>query len=94
MKEIVAGWSAKKDVIGKSVYNDKGEKVGKIDDVVIGPDKAVSYAIVGTGGFVGLAKHDVVIPVNHLKQEGNRIILPGATKEVLKALPPFQYAKK
>ena len=38
--------------MGKDVYNDKNEKVGVVDDLIITPEKAVSYAIVGTGGFL------------------------------------------
>ena len=50
MKEVMLGWSAKKQFLGKPLYNDKGEKVGSIDDVIIGSDKtSVSYVIVGRG---------------------------------------------
>jgi len=37
--------------MGKNVFNDKSEKVGVVDDLIIAPDKAVSYAIIGTGGL-------------------------------------------
>ena len=93
MKEVAAGWSAKKQFLGKTVVNEKGEKVGKIEDVIITPEKAISYVIIGAGGFLGLAKHDVAIPVTQLKHEGDKIVLPGATKEAVKALPKFEYAK-
>jgi hypothetical protein len=43
---------------------------------------------------VGLGKHDVAIPVNQLKQRDGKFVLPGATKEGIKALPKFEYAKK
>jgi hypothetical protein len=59
MKDVVNGWSAKKHALGKPLYNDKNEKIGSIDDVIITPDKKLSYAVVGTGGFVGLRKPDV-----------------------------------
>ena len=49
--------------------------------------------ILGVGGFLGLARHDVAIPAGQLKVEGDKLKLPGATKEALKALPPFEYAK-
>ena len=55
--------------------------------------KRGSFAIIGVGGFLVMGKHDVAIPVNHIKLEGDRLLLPGATKEALKALPEFQYAK-
>jgi len=93
LQEVVKGWSVKRTVLGQAVYNDKDEKVGSVDDIIITPDKAVSYAIVGTGGFLGLAKHDVAIPVSQFKLVDKKLVLPGATKEALKAIPEFQYAQ-
>jgi sporulation protein YlmC with PRC-barrel domain len=93
LQAVVKGWSVKRTVLGQSVYNDKNEKVGSVDDIIITPDKAVSYAIVGTGGFLGLAKHDVAIPVSQFKLVDKKLVLPGATKEALKAIPEFQYAQ-
>ena len=94
MREVAIGWSAKKNILGQTVYNEKNDKVGKIDDIIIAPDKAVSYAIVGAGGFVGLGRHDVAIPINQFTQQDGRIVLAGATKDAIKALPKFEYAKK
>jgi sporulation protein YlmC with PRC-barrel domain len=94
MREVAIGWSAKKNILGQTVYNEKNEKVGKIADIIIAPDKSVSYAIVGAGGFVGLGRHDVAIPINQLTQQDGRIVLAGATKDAIKALPKFEYAKK
>jgi len=94
LKEVALGWSAKKQILSQGMYNEKNEKVGVIDDLVIAPDRAVSYAIVGAGGFVGLAKHDVAIPIGQVKQQDGKFITPGATKEAIKALPKFEYAKK
>ena len=92
-KVLAVGWSAKKHILGKAVHNSSDEKIGAVDDLIIAPDKAVSYAIVGTGGFLGIDRHDVAIPVGQLQLEGDKLMLPGATKEVLKALPRFEYAK-
>jgi hypothetical protein len=92
-KVLALGWSAKKHVLGKDVYNSSDEKIGVVEDLIIAPDKAVSYAIVGTGGFLGIDRHDVAIPAGQLKLQGDKLMLPGATKEGLKALPKFEYAK-
>jgi sporulation protein YlmC with PRC-barrel domain len=96
VNEIVVlanGWSAKKQILGHDVYNDKNEKVGKVYDIIIAPDKAVSFGIIQAGGFLGIDRHDVAIPVNQFKIQGGKIVLPGATKDVIKAMPEFQYAK-
>jgi len=92
IKLLAKGWSIKKDILAKDVYNDANEKVGVVEDIIVTPDKAMSYAIVSTGGFLGMAKHDVVIPVNQFKIKAARISLPGATKESVKAMPEFKYA--
>ena len=88
---VVKGWSAKKQIMGKDVYNDKNEKVGVVEDLIVAPDKAVSYAIIGAGGFLGMGKHDVAIRMNQFKLVEGKFTLPGATKEAVKAMPAFQY---
>jgi sporulation protein YlmC with PRC-barrel domain len=93
-KRLVVGWSAKKHMLGEAVYNSNDEKIGAVEDLIITQENAVSYAIVGTGGFLGIDRHDVAIPVGQLKLQGDKLVLPGATKEGLKALPKFEYAKK
>jgi sporulation protein YlmC with PRC-barrel domain len=93
MVEVATGWSAKKQILGENVYNDVGDKVGEINDLIVTPNKALSYAIVGVGGFLGVGEHEIAVPVGRLKQEKGKIVLPGATKEVLKAAPKFEYAK-
>ena len=93
MRDVSMGWSAKNKILGQPVFNDKNERVGSIDDIIIAPDKAVSYAIINAGGFTGLTKHDVAIPVSQLKLVDNKLVLAGATKEALKASPPFEYSR-
>ena len=93
LKVVMRGWSVKKQIMGKSVYNEEKQKIGTIDDLIVTPDKSLSYAIIGVGGFLGMGKHDVAIPVNHFKVDKDRITLPGATKDKLKTMPKFEYAK-
>jgi len=94
MREVTVGWSAKRQVLGKAVYNDKNARIGTIDDVIIAPDKAISYAIIGAGGFLGVARHDVAIPVSQIKLRDGKLVLPGASKEALEATPNFEYAPR
>jgi len=91
-RQATSGWSAQRQVFGQPVFNDTNQEIGKIDDVIIGPDKKASYAIIGTGGFLGVGKHDVAIPVFQLKQVNGQFVLAGATKAVLKKMPAFEYA--
>ena len=93
LKEVAVGWSAKKQIFGKAVYNEKKEKVGAVTDIIITPEKAVSYVILAAGPFIGIGRHDVAIPVSQLRLQDGNLVLPGATKEAVKAMPPFEYAK-
>lgn len=91
---IIKGVSVKKQVLGKPVYNEANEKVGNVQDLIVTPENAVSFAIVGAGGFVGVGRHDVAIPVNQFKYDQGKIVLPGATKDAIKALPEFKYERQ
>ena len=93
LRSIATGWSVKRQVIGRTVYNDKGEAVGIVDDVIVAPDKSLSYAIIGAGGYLGVGKHDVAVPVSQFKQNAGKLVLAGATKDALKTMPAFDYAR-
>jgi hypothetical protein len=90
---LLEGWSVKKSVLGKAVYNDDNAKIGTVRDLIVAPDGSVSAAIVSAGGFLGVGSHDVAVPIASLDVRQGNLYLPGATKEALKATPAFQYAK-
>lgn len=90
----VTGWSAHKQLLDKTVYNDKDEKVGDIRDLIITPDRSVSYAIVGVGGFLGIGERDIAIDSKYFTIQGDKVMLDGATKDLLKQIPEFKYADK
>ena len=90
--KIARGWSVKKTLMGKTIYNDAGLKVGKVEDLIISPDSNVSYVIVGAGGFVGIGRHDVAIPVTQIQDHSGKLVMAGATKDTIKGMPAFAYA--
>jgi len=79
-------------LIGSSVNNDKNEKIGKLDDIIIANNR-VSYAVLQVGGFLGLGSRLVAVPYDSLKvdEAGKNVVLPGASKEELKKLVEFKY---
>src|SRR3954468_6187116 len=90
---VANGWSIKKKVLNKVVYNDENKRVGKITDIIVAPDGTASFFIIGAGGFLGVAKHDVAIPVGQVVEQDGKFILPGASKAALKSMAKFEYAK-
>ncbi|MDB5365700.1 MAG: photosystem reaction center subunit [Rhodospirillales bacterium] len=89
---VQQGWRASK-VVGATVKNDHDETVGKIDDLIVGRNDQVLYAVVGVGGFLGVGEKNVVVPYQLFRYGEKVVILPGATKEALKNLPKFEYQK-
>jgi PRC-barrel domain len=93
MHDVAVGWSVKRKVLNAPVFNDQKEKIGEVVDIIITPEKAVSYAIVNAGGYLKITRHDVAVPVSQLKLVEGKLVLPGATRAALKASPEFKYAK-
>lgn len=89
---IAKGYSVKK-LIGTTVTNDRDETVGKVHDLIIGSEGSMTLAIVEVDRFIGIDFKRVAVPA-HLFEAGadDGIVLPGATKARLKALPTFHYA--
>ena len=87
------GYRASK-LLGADIYNAENEKVGKLDDFIIGTDDQISTAIISVGGFLGLGSRRISVSSDLL--EGNdrgQMVLPIATKEKLMALPEFCYVE-
>jgi hypothetical protein len=40
-----------------------------------------------------MGEHDVAVPLSRIKHDNDKLTLPGATKDALKKMPEFQYAK-
>jgi sporulation protein YlmC with PRC-barrel domain len=89
---VAVGYRASQ-LLKANVYNDQDKKIGDIADLIIKPDGSINVAIVEVGGFLGMGKHHVAIPIRQFSSVTPKIILPGATKESLKALPEFKYSK-
>jgi sporulation protein YlmC with PRC-barrel domain len=88
---VAKGYRTSK-LIGSSVSNDKSEKIGTLDDVVA-DKKQLNFAVLQVGGFLGVGGHLVVVPYDSLviDDAGQKVTLPGATKDELKKLSQFNY---
>jgi sporulation protein YlmC with PRC-barrel domain len=89
--KLSTGYRASK-VIGSSVVNEAGDTVGKIDDIIVGPDGKAPFVVLSVGGFLGVGDKLVALPYEQMRTNGKKIVLPGATKDSLKSLPEFKYA--
>jgi PRC-barrel domain len=81
-------------LMGRAVDNEKNQKIGTLDDLVIAKDKSL-YGILQVGGFLGLGGYLVAVPYDSLNisDDGRKITLAGASKEALGKLPEYQGKK-
>ncbi|HSU07093.1 MAG TPA: PRC-barrel domain-containing protein [Acetobacteraceae bacterium] len=76
-------------VIGTDVYNNQNQKIGSIDDVLIGRN--------GVWAVISTDKQKVAVPFQHFvfgdaNRNGNdKLVLPGATQARLDSMPAFNY---
>ena len=57
-------------------------------------DGKAPFRILSVGGFLGMGTKLVAVPHESLKVQEKKLLLPGATKDALKNLPEFHYAKE
>jgi hypothetical protein len=89
-QSLATGYRTSK-VVGSTVVNDANETVGSIDDLIVTPGGQAPYAVLSVGGFLGLGTKYVVVPFTSLKIVNKKMVLPGGSKDALKALPEFKY---
>jgi hypothetical protein len=87
---LATGYRASK-VVGSTVVNESNQTVGTIDDLIVTPNEKVPFAVLSVGGFLGLGTKYVVVPFSSLQMNDKQMVLQGATKDSLKALPEFKY---
>ena len=59
-------WRASK-IAGLSVYNEKNEKIGSINDLLMDKSGAIKAAVIGVGGFLGMGEHLVAVSFDKVK---------------------------
>ncbi len=84
-------------IVGSSVYDDEDQKIGSVDDLVIGNDKSLN-AVISVGGFLGIGSKMVEVPFEKLhfgnSSGDNHVVMPGMTKDALIAMPDYHYADR
>ncbi|WP_244888924.1 PRC-barrel domain-containing protein [Jannaschia rubra] len=75
------------DLNGVDVMGETGNNLGKIDGVVMMGDEVA--AVVGVGGFLGLGKHSVAIPLDELEVRDGVVVLNSMTESELQGMPAW-----
>ncbi len=75
------------ELVGKSVKNLQGEDIGQIEELVIGSNGEVGYAVLSFGGFLGVGDKLFAVPWTSLahKSDGEYLTLDIQPKKLEKA---------
>jgi sporulation protein YlmC with PRC-barrel domain len=85
------------DYIGKTVYDQAGNNIGEVNDLIVSGDGNVEAVILGVGGFLGIGEKDVAVNTQAVQmvQDGDtqRLVVQ-ATKETLEAAPSYDRSNR
>src|SRR5688572_12611368 len=89
------------DLIGATVLDDRGERVAKVDDIVVSTEDDKLHAVLAIGGFAGFGAKLISIPFDDLQITSNgdnpqvRVAMTGEQLEQLVASrPEFRYERQ
>lgn len=90
---VATGWSVVALLRG-NVYNSGGDFVGYVHDAIVLPDGDATFVIVNVAGFLNIGEKLIALPADafEINPDGN-LVLPNASKDNLKSLPRFFYAR-
>jgi len=78
----------------QNVYDPGNNKIGEVDDVLLGADGKISALVIGVGGFLGIGEKHVIVPFNAVKadrKDNKWQLMMNSSKDELKAAPGFKY---
>lgn len=84
-------------LVGTTVYNNKNENVGEVEDLVIENGKTLTGVVVSVGGFLGMGESYVVLDPSTLaisNKDSKWMLHADTDKDTLKSAPKFEYTKK
>jgi len=70
-------WRTSK-VVGLSVYNDRNESIGSINDLLMDTSGNIKAVVLGVGGFLGVGEHLVAVPFDRIKFVNEPVAYTGA----------------
>ncbi len=80
-----------------AVYNRANERVGDINDLILGADGKVASAVIGVGGFLGIGEEARSSRLLGLQlnrdADGTLRATINSTKESLESAPDYKFVK-
>lgn len=80
------------DFIGKTVYDQAGNNIGDVNDLILANSGQIQAVILGVGGFLGIGEKDVAVntqAIQIVKDGDTQRLVVQTTKEALNNAPSY-----
>jgi sporulation protein YlmC with PRC-barrel domain len=77
-------------MIGMAVYNERNEKIGVLDDILLPATGGEVTAVLSVGGFLGIGEKMIKVPLSHVHFMAEKAMMEG-DKAALSAMPRYSY---
>ena len=81
------------EIINRGVTNDRGEKLGEVDDLVVLRNGKIEKGVLSVGDFLGVGYRLVAVSFSSLRIDERANILCPVTREQLEKYPVYTYPK-
>jgi hypothetical protein len=78
-----------KSMLGAPIYNEQHEKIGVIENIMVGGTASEPTAVLSVGDYLGTGPKMVGVPLSHLHLQGTDAMMMPATKKMLSDLPTY-----
>ncbi|SMH54186.1 PRC-barrel domain-containing protein [Azospirillum agricola] len=80
-------------LMNRPVIGSDGERIGKVTDVILGPDGQAQLIVIRSGGFLGIGGKDIAADLKLAEFEpgANAIRLREVTTASVRDMPEFRY---
>lgn len=78
-------------VVNAAVYNEKGEEIGSVREILVKPGAGQPEFIVAVGPYTGRPGLHVTFPMSKMEVKGDKLMITGATRDALLSMPAFVF---
>ncbi len=84
---------AHNEYVERTIYSPRGEAIGTVRDLLVGPDGKAAAAVINVSRYLGIGDKVVAVPFTTLRVEqhaGDRRLVVDLVKEALQTAPQFE----
>lgn len=78
-------------LIGSQVYNDQGQSIGPVTDVLVRNGTSEPTVVLSVGDYIDAGQKMVAVPLSHINLDVAKPMMAGETKQMLASMPTYLF---